>query len=219
MSQKSKEESVLTIKEVALYLTVTERSIYRLTGAKLKAHSSRALTNGLALLSAFTFSVSCLAGDVIQGRVVSVSDGDTITVLDADHQQHKIRLSGIDAPEKAQPFGQRSKENLSRLVFGRDVTVEWRKKDRYGRTVGKVMVAEPACREAICPKTLDSCHAQIVAGMAWWYRQYAKEQETGDANRYEQSEQEARSRRIGLWTDPQPTPPWEWRKEKKSHAQ
>lgn len=209
----------MTIKEVALYLTVTERSIYRLTGAKLKAYSSRALTNGLALLSAFTFSVSCLAGDVIQGRVVSVSDGDTITVLDADHQQHKIRLSGIDAPEKAQPFGQRSKENLSRLVYGRDVTVEWRKKDRYGRTVGKVMVAEPVCREIICPKTLDACHAQIVAGMAWWYRQYAKEQEPGDANRYEQSEQEARSRRIGLWSDPQPTPPWEWRKAKKSHAQ
>ena len=218
MSQKSKEESVLTIKEVALYLTVAERSIYRLTGAKLKAHSSRALTNGFALLSAFTFSVSCLAGDVIQGRVVSVSDGDTITVLDADHQQHKIRLSGIDAPEKAQPFGQRSKENLSRLIFGRDVAVEWRKKDRYGRTVGKVMVAEPACREAACPKILDACHAQIIAGMAWWYRQYAKEQESGDANRYEQSELEARARRIGLWSDPQPTPPWEWRKEKKSHA-
>ena len=208
----------MTIKEVALYLTVTERSIYRLTGAKLKAHSNRALTNGLALLSAFTFSVSCLAGDVIQGRVVSVSDGDTITVLDADHQQHKIRLSGIDAPEKAQSFGQRSKENLSQLIFGRDVAVEWRKKDRYGRTVGKVMVAEPACREAACPKILDACHAQIIAGMAWWYRQYAKEQESGDANRYEQSELEARARRIGLWSDPQPTPPWEWRKEKKSHA-
>ena len=155
----------------------------------------------------------------LHGRVVGVSDGDTITVLDADHQQYKIRLSGIDAPEKAQPFGQRSKENLSHLVFGREVTVEWRKKDRYGRTVGKVMVAAPVCREVICPKTLDACHAQIVAGMAWWYRQYAREQEPGDANRYEQSEQEARIRRIGLWSDPQPTPPWEWRKEKKlSHA-
>ena len=209
----------MTIKEVALYLKVTERTICRLAGAKLKAHASRALTNGFALLSAFTFSVSCMAGDAIQGRVVGVSDGDTNTVLDANHQQHKIRLSGIDAPEKAQPFGQRSKENLSRLVFGRDVTVEWRKKDRYGRTVGKVMVAEPACREATCPNTLDACHAQIVAGMAWWYRQYAREQELGDANRYEQSEQAARTRRIGLWSDPQPTPPWEWRKEKKSHAQ
>lgn len=171
------------------------------------------------LLLGLLFAPVPALSELLHGRVVGVSDGDTITVLDTDHQQHKIRLSGIDAPEKAQPFGQRSKENLSRLVFGRDVTVEWRKKDRYGRTVGKVMVAEPACREATCPKTLDSCHAQIVAGMAWWYRQYAKEQETGDANRYEQSEQEARSRRIGLWTDPQPTPPWEWRKEKKSHAQ
>jgi endonuclease YncB( thermonuclease family) len=155
----------------------------------------------------------------LHGRVVGVSDGDTITVLDSARQQYKIRLSGIDAPEKAQAFGQRSKENLSRLVFDRNVTVEWRKKDRYGRTVGKVMVAEASCREANCPKVLDACHAQIVAGMAWWYRQYAKEQEPGDANQYEQSEQEARTRRIGLWTDPQPTPPWEWRKKRKNHAQ
>ncbi len=219
MSQKSKEEAILTIKEVALRLKVTERTMCRLAGAKLKAQSSRALTNGFALLSAFTFSVSCMAGDAIQGRVVGVSDGDTITVLDANHQQHKIRLSGIDAPEKAQPFGQRSKQNLSRLVFGRDVTVEWRKLDRYGRTIGKILVAEPSCYEATCPKTFDACHAQVVAGMAWWYRQYAREQELGDANRYEQSELEARARRIGLWADPQPTPPWEWRKEKKRHAQ
>lgn len=155
----------------------------------------------------------------LHGRVVGVSDGDTITVLDADHQQHKIRLSGIDAPEKAQAFGQRSKEHLSHLVFNRDVAVEWRKKDRYGRTVGKVLVAAPACREASCPKVLDACHEQVLAGMAWWYRQYANEQEPSDAHRYEQSELEARTRRIGLWTDPQPTPPWEWRKERKNRAQ
>jgi endonuclease YncB( thermonuclease family) len=178
----------------------------------------RSRTNGIALLSALIFSLSAQAGEFIQGRVVGVSDGDTITVLDANHEQHKIRLSGIDAPEKAQPFGQRSKENLSLLIFGREVAVEWRKKDRYGRTVGKVMVAEAACHEASCPKVLDACHAQIVAGMAWWYRQYAKEQEPGDANRYEQSELEARTRRIGLWTESQPTPPWDWRKERKSHA-
>lgn len=182
------------------------------------SHPCRSQTKWIALLSALTFSLSCLAGDVIQGRVVSVSDGDTITVLDAAHQQHKIRLSGIDAPEKAQPFGQRSKENLSGLVFGRDVIVEWRKKDRYGRTVGKVMVAEPTCRESTCLKTVDACHAQIVAGMAWWYRQYAREQEPGDANRYEQSELDARARQIGLWSDPEPTPPWDWRKAKKNHA-
>lgn len=171
------------------------------------------------LLLGFLLAPAPALSESLHGRVVGVSDGDTITVLDADHQQYKIRLSGIDAPEKAQPFGQRSKENLSHLVFGREVTVEWRKKDRYGRTVGKVLVAEPTCHEATCPKILDACHAQVVAGMAWWYRQYAKEQEPGDANRYEQSELEARGRQIGLWSDPQPTPPWEWRKEKKlSHA-
>ena len=171
------------------------------------------------LLLGFLLAPAPALSESLHGRVVGVSDGDTITVLDADHQQYKIRLSGIDAPEKAQPFGQRSKENLSHLVFGREVTVEWRKKDRYGRTVGKVLVAEPTCQEATCPKIMDACHAQVVAGMAWWYRQYAKEQESGDANRYEQSELEARSRRIGLWSDPQPTPPWDWRKEKKmSHA-
>ena len=171
------------------------------------------------LLLGFLLAPAPALSEWLHGRVVGVSDGDTITVLDADHQQYKIRLSGIDAPEKAQPFGQRSKENLSHLVFDRDVTVEWRKKDRYGRTVGKVLVSEPTCQEATCPKILDACHAQVVAGMAWWYRQYAKEQEPGDANRYEQSELEARSRRIGLWSDPQPTPPWDWRKEKKmSHA-
>lgn len=78
--------------------------------------------------------------EVIVGRVVGVADGDTVTVLDANKQQHKIRLAGIDAPEKRQPFGQRSKESLSALVFARQVTVETDKKDRYGREVGKVRV-------------------------------------------------------------------------------
>ena len=173
----------------------------------------------LLILLGFLMPPLSALSESLHGRVIGVSDGDTITVLDVDHQQHKIRLSGIDAPEKAQAFGQRSKENLSHLVFNRDVAVEWRKKDRYGRTVGKVMVADSACREASCPKVLDACHAQVLAGMAWWYRQYAGEQEPGDASRYELAEQEARARRLGLWTDSHPTPPWEWRKERKNHAQ
>jgi endonuclease YncB( thermonuclease family) len=171
------------------------------------------------LLLGFLLCPVAALSETLNGRVVGVSDGDTITVLDADRQQYKIRLSGIDAPEKAQPFGQRSKENLSRLIFGREVAVEWRKKDRYGRTVGKVMVAEPTCRDSNCPRVLDACQAQITAGMAWWYRQYAREQESGDAQRYEQAEQEARTRRTGLWTEPEPIPPWEWRKAHKGHAQ
>ena len=77
-----------------------------------------------SLLVLSVLLVSIAHADTLTGRVVGVADGDTITVLDADRQQHKIRLGGIDAPEKAQPFGQRSKENLSRMVFGKDVRVE-----------------------------------------------------------------------------------------------
>jgi endonuclease YncB( thermonuclease family) len=158
-----------------------------------------------------------VVADTLTGRVVGVADGDTITVLDADRRQHKIRLGGIDAPEKAknekdkgQPFGQRSKENLSRLVFGKEVRVEWDKRDRYDRIVGKVWVQPASC--PTCPKTLDAGHAQITVGLAWWYRKYAKEQSAEDRGAYEFSEQEARAKRVGLWSDPDPVPPWEWRR-------
>ena len=148
--------------------------------------------------------------DTLTGRVVGVTDGDTITVLDADRQQHKIRLGGIDAPEKAQPFGQRSKENLSRLVFNKDVRVESEKRDKYRRIVGKVWVQPADC--PTCPMTLDAGQAQLAAGMAWWYRKYAKEQSAEDRGRYEFEEQEAKVRRVGLWGDADPVPPWEWRR-------
>jgi endonuclease YncB( thermonuclease family) len=147
--------------------------------------------------------------DTLTGIVVGVSDGDTITVLDAERQQHKIRLSGIDAPEKEQPFGQRSKENLSRLVFNKEVAVEWTKRDRYKRIVGKVMVQPSDC--PTCGKTLDAGHAQITVGLAWWYLKYAKEQSPQDRGSYESDEQEAKARRVGLWVDAEPIPPWEWR--------
>jgi endonuclease YncB( thermonuclease family) len=80
--------------------------------------------------------------DLIRGRVVSVADGDTITVLDATNTQHKIRLAGIDAPEKSQPFGQRSRESLAQLVANRAVVVDTNKQDRYGRHIGKVLVGD-----------------------------------------------------------------------------
>jgi endonuclease YncB( thermonuclease family) len=82
----------------------------------------------------------------LTGRVVGVHDGDTITVLDADRTQHKIRLTGIDAPESKQAFGSRSKQHLSSLVYNRQVMVEWEKHDRYGRTVGVVVSA--VCKRA-----------------------------------------------------------------------
>ena len=157
----------------------------------------------LLLATMLVASVSVHAA-TLSGTVVGVSDGDTITVLDANREQHKIRVAGIDAPEKAQPFGQRSKGSLSTLVFGKDVDVQWSKRDRYKRIVGKVLVTDPTCQR--------QCAAQVTAGPAWWYRKYAKEQSAEDAQRYEFAEQEARSHRAGLWSDGQPMPPWDWRK-------
>lgn len=134
------------------------------------------------------------------GRVVGVSDGDTITVLDSTNTQHKVRLSGIDAPEKSQPFGQRSKQSLSDLVFGRAVTVETTKRDRYGREVGKVLAGG-----------LDVNLEQVRRGLAWHYKAYEREQPAEDRTTYSAAEQEAKAARIGLWTDPMPLAPWEFR--------
>jgi len=169
---------------------------------------------GLAL-AIFSLCSSVWA-EVLTGRVVGVSDGDTITVLDAAKVQHKIRVSGIDAPEKKQAFGQVAKENLSRLVFSKDVDVEWSKLDRYGRIVGKVMVTSPNCVGA-CARTFDAGLSQVTAGLAWWYRKYAKEQPVDDRPKYEQAELGAQARHQGLWSDKNPVAPWDWRKAQ--HAQ
>ena len=146
---------------------------------------------------------------------MGVSDGDTITLLDASKQQHKIRVAGIDAPEKKQPFGQHSKANMSALVFNREVEIVGDKRDRYGRTVAKVMVAKPSCLTADCPKTEDAGLLQIEAGLAWWYRKYAKEQAPIDQVSYEAAEAKAKIHRLGLWSEGEPMPPWEWRQARK----
>jgi len=138
--------------------------------------------------------------ETLTGFVVAITDGDTITVLDANHQQHKIRLAGIDAPEKVQPFGDRSKQNLATLVFNKNVIVETDKQDRYGRTVGKVMDGG-----------VDTNLAQVRAGMAWWYEKYRKEQSPVDQRLYQEAEQQARAQRVGLWRAPAPVAPWDWR--------
>ncbi len=142
--------------------------------------------------------------DTLLGLVVGVADGDTITVLDAERQQHKIRLAGIDAPEKKQPYGQKSKASLSSMVFGKSVTVEWTKRDRYQRIIGVVLV-----------NGVDSNLEQVKAGMAWWYRQYAKEQTAPQRAAYEVAENQAKAGRVGLWVDANPVAPWEFRHRKK----
>lgn len=159
----------------------------------------RPLTRFCLVLLAVLWSGLVLAGELV-GQVVGVTDGDTITVLDDQRTQHKIRLAGIDAPEKAQAFGQRSKEALSALVFGRRVTVETEKQDRYRRTVGKVVI-----------DGRDANLAMVVVGMAWHYKKYAGEQSASDRLLYADAERDAREVRRGLWQDAAPTAPWDFR--------
>ncbi len=145
-----------------------------------------------------------LQAATLQGKVVSVADGDTITVLDGNKTQHKIRLQGIDAPEKAQAFGHKSKQSLNQLVHSKMVTVEFEKKDKYGRTVGKVLL-----------NGTDVCLEQIKLGMAWHYKQYQSEQSNEDREIYAQAEQLAKLQAIGLWRDKNPMSPWDFRKQTK----
>lgn len=139
--------------------------------------------------------------DVLHGRVVGVSDGDTITVLDSNHRQHRVRLTGIGAPEKKQAHGQHSKQSLSRMVYGKQVAVDWKKQDGYGRILGRV--SGPAG---------DVNLAQIHAGMAWHYKHYAKDQLASERAAYAKAEEHARLTGRGLWADSDPTPPWDWRR-------
>ena len=150
----------------------------------------------------------------LAGRVVAVADGDTLTLLTDDHKQHRIRIGGIDAPEKRQAFGTRSKENLVRMAHGKEAVADCPKTDRYGRLVCKVWVQPADCPQ--CGKTLDVGYAQISAGLAWWYRRYAKEQSLEDRGRYESEETDARLRKRGLWSDPAAVAPWDWRQKSRT---
>jgi endonuclease YncB( thermonuclease family) len=160
----------------------------------------------VTLLLAFALPAAAVT---IEGKVVFVADGDTITILDAAKAQHRIRIHGIDAPEKAQAFEQRSKESMSRLAFGMEAKADCHKKDRYERRVCVIWVRPPDCPD--CGLTLDVGLAQITQGLAWHYKKFEKEQTVEDRARYADAEVEARARRVGLWADKNPTAPWEWR--------
>lgn len=134
------------------------------------------------------------------GKVVGISDGDTVSVL-REGKATKVRLYGVDAPEKAQAFGTQARKFTGDLVFQQMVTVIIRDTDRYGRLVGEV----------ILPDGRNLNQELVRAGMAWWYQQYAPK-----ATTLAQLEAEARAAKRGLWADASPTPPWEWRRGKRS---
>ena len=135
-----------------------------------------------------------LHADILTGKVVSVTDGDTIKVLTKDKTLYKIRLNGIDAPEKSQAFGKKSKANLSKLAADRIADIHYKKKDRYGRILGTVYVDHH-----------DMNLRQIEDGYAWVYRRYCKRAD------YYKAEEYARNKKLGLWYDKYPIPPWDYR--------
>jgi len=128
------------------------------------------------------------------GEVVGVADGDTLTVL-RDRTPVKIRLAEIDCPERGQPFGQRAKQHAADLAFGKRVRVAEQSRDRYGRTVAEVFLEDG--------RSLNRELVQV--GLAWQYRRYSTSPSLAAL------EGSAREARRGLWGDPQPVPPWEWR--------
>ncbi|WP_406626131.1 thermonuclease family protein [Acidovorax sp. SDU_ACID1] len=151
--------------------------------------------------------------------VVAIADGDTLTARcpteDAAHpyQQLKVRIQGIDAPEKKQPYGNRARQALSELTFQKQARLDCPKTDRYRRKVCTVWVAPASAPDG--PRTLDAGLAMVTQGMAWWYRAYSREQTAEARGQYEFAEQEARAKRAGLWADQDPVAPWEWRNRKK----
>jgi endonuclease YncB( thermonuclease family) len=148
----------------------------------------------------------CWAAE-LTGRVVGVIDGDTIDLLTPEKWLVRVRLAGIDAPEKRQAFGAVSKQALSDLIFSREVTVNWRKKDRYGRVVGKVLL-----------NGVDTDLKMLELGLAWHSKQYAREQSVVDRKLYAAAEDSARARRAGLWRDAEPVPPSSFRHANPKHA-
>lgn len=164
------------------------------------ASRPRGLARGLLILLVLLFAPGTWAKasypPVIEGRVVGVHDGDTITVL-MGKEQYKIRLDGIDAPELSQAFGRVSKQFASDFAFGKVARVKVSGMDRYGRYLGEVFVGGKSLNRAI-----------LAAGLAWWYRQYSKDESLGAL------EAAARAKRLGLWKDPAPLAPWDYRKRK-----
>ena len=138
---------------------------------------------------------------IITGKVVRVADGDTIVILDAQNKQTKIRFYGVDAPEKAQDFGEVSRKYLADMVAGKDVVVTVVDIDQYGRSVSRIKVGDKEVAEEM-----------LKAGMVWLYTAYC---DIAQCKQWKELEKEARRAKIGLWANPNAQKPWQWRKENK----
>lgn len=148
----------------------------------------------------FAFLLATAAGQQpvqnIEGRVVGIIDGDTLTLLTQENRQIKVRLSEIDAPESSQPYGDKAKKALSDLVFGKEVKVVNEGIDKYGRTIGRIYVGD-----------MDVSAAMVSQGAAWVYRKYSRDLKLLNLESF------AKNSGQGIWKLPedQRVPPWEWR--------
>lgn len=149
-----------------------------------------------------SLAVVSVQAEEIRGKVVSISDGDTITVLDSQKVQHKIRFQGIDAPETSQAFGSKCRQNLGDKIFGKLVVVTWTEKDRYDRILGEVTFGDRKINLEM-----------VQDGAAWHYKQYSDSKELAEA------EEKARKAKKGLWSEKSPKPPWEFRAESREKVE
>ena len=160
---------------------------------------SKKISVGSLILVGMLLLFSQVQGESsFQGKVVGVTDGDTISVM-RDGKAEKVRLAYIDCPEKRQAFGQKAKQFTSDMVFGKTVIIKIESKDRYGRTIGEVLLENG-----------DNLNQELLrAGLAWHYRKYSQ------VHFLSNLEEEARSEHRGLWVDPNPVAPWEFRRPRR----
>lgn len=159
------------------------------------------------VLASATFATATPAlanNNQVTCRVVGVSDGDTLTCLSDIKTQYKVRLHGIDAPESKQDFGTQAKYQLANMVFGKDVTLNIKDTDRYGRTVADVLVNGKSANLT-----------QVTNGYAWAYRSYLR---GAEAQTYINAENQARNAKRGLWSMPNPINPADFRKQRKTNV-
>jgi endonuclease YncB( thermonuclease family) len=148
-------------------------------------------------LLAFCFLFILASTDTFKAKVIVVTYGDTIVVLADNNQQIKIRLEGIDCPESNQDFGERAKQATVKLCFGKEVLVQKTGEDQYGRTLAYIYVGDLCVNKQL-----------LSLGMAWHFKKYNKDQELA------RLEIEAREKKIGLWSQPNPIAPWDFRHNK-----
>ena len=164
----------------------------------------RSNIQSIFICAALLFATFKCSAANIEGKVIKVADGDTVTVLDAGNKQHRVRLTGIDAPERHQAYGGKSTESLVDLVYLKKVTVQSSGTDRYKRVLGKILL-----------DGLDVNLEQVKRGLAWHYKHYQRDQPSEDRVSYSYAETQARQGRTGLWGGDLQIPPWEYRRGKR----